>query len=284
MKIAAAVLLLALATPLGISATQSAPPKAPAAVASKEDALLAAIRKSDAEAVKSLIAQGVNVNHKFRYDRMALSFACDRGHLGIVKMLVDAGAEVNAKDSFYGATALDWALEKNNVEVAKLLLEKGAAGREQALAGAARQGSLAMVKMLLAMGGLKEESLSEALALAERGQHAEVVAALKEAGAKPLPKPDFVVDAETLAKYAGTYRSETPGAPELTFLVKDGKFFGVQSGQQFTLGAYDANNFTVLEVPGIRLTFKLDEKNMPTMHLKQGGFAADYKRVEAKQP
>jgi hypothetical protein len=199
-------------------------------------------------------------------------------------MLLEAGAEVNAKDSFYGATALDWAMNKNNVEIAKLLLEKGASGRDGALLGAAREGSLPMVKMLLSMGGLKAETLSEALALAERGKNEEIIAALKDAGAKPLPKPDFVVDAETLAKYAGTYRSETQGAPELTFVVKDGKFFGVQGGQPFTLGAYDASNFTVLEVPGIRLTFKLDEKNIPTMHLKQGGFEADYKRVETKQP
>jgi hypothetical protein len=252
---------------------------------SKEDALLAAIRKADAAAVKQLIAEGANVNHKFRYDRMALSFACDRGNIDIVKMLIDAGADVNAKDSFYSATALDWALNKNNVGIAKLLLEKGAGGRNQALVASGRRGNLEMAKMLLALGGLKAESLSEALDAAERAKHAEVAAALKEAGAKPLPKPDYVVDAETLAKYAGTYRSETPGAPELTFTLQDGKLTGGVPGQPpITLGAFDALTFTVMETAGIRITFKVEDGKCTGLHLKQGGFEADYRRVEDKKP
>ena len=264
----------------GAAAQQAAP-----APATKEDALLTAIRKGDAPAVKALIAQGVNVNYKFRYDRMSLSFACDRGNIEIVKMLLDAGAEVNAKDSFYKATAMNWALEKSHVEIAKLLLENGSAGRDGALVAAARQGSADMVKMLLALGGLKADSLSEALAAAERTQKAEIVAVLKEAGAKPFPKPDFQLGAEALAKYAGTYRSETPGAPELTFTVKEGKLVGGVAGPPpITLGAFDAVKFTVIENPGIFITFKVEGDQCTGLHLKQGSFEADYKRAETKQP
>jgi ankyrin repeat protein len=270
------LLLLLLAWP----ALGQSPP-----AASKEDALLAAIRRSDAAAVKQLIADGANVNHKFRYDRMPLSFAADRGHLDIVKMLLEAGADVNARDSFYNATALDWALEKSHVEIVRLLLEKGAGGREQALVTAARRGRLELVKMLLALGGLKDESLSNALDAAERAKRVEVAAALREAGAKPLPRPDFPVDAQTLARYAGAFRSETPGAPELSFTVKDGKLTGGVPGQQpITLGAFDAVTFTALETSGIRITFKVEDGRCTGLHLKQGGFEAHYKRVEDKKP
>ncbi|MBI3405194.1 MAG: ankyrin repeat domain-containing protein, partial [Acidobacteria bacterium] len=57
-----------------------------------EDELLVAVRKSDVAGVKAALAKGANVNFKFRYDRNALSFACDRGNVEIAKMLIDAGA------------------------------------------------------------------------------------------------------------------------------------------------------------------------------------------------
>ncbi len=66
-----------------------------------EDQFLEAVHKSDVEAVKELIAKGVNVNTKFRYDRVALSFACDRGNQKVVQALLDSGADVNARDSLH---------------------------------------------------------------------------------------------------------------------------------------------------------------------------------------
>lgn len=72
----------------------------------REDALFTAARKGDARAVKELLAQGVDVNARYRYNRTALSFAADRGHLEVVKVLLEQGADVNTKDTFYGMTPL----------------------------------------------------------------------------------------------------------------------------------------------------------------------------------
>ena len=80
------------------------------AQAAAEEALSAATRKGDAAAVKKLLDEGVDVNTKYRYNRTALSFAADRGHVDVVKVLLERGADVNAKDTFYGATALLWAI------------------------------------------------------------------------------------------------------------------------------------------------------------------------------
>src|SRR5262245_23362123 len=95
-----------------------------------EEDLLLAIRKNDVESVKALIAGKVNVNAKYRYDRTPLSFATDRGNSAIVKLLLDAGADVNAKDNFYGATPLSWASSKGYVEIVGMLLQRGASGSE----------------------------------------------------------------------------------------------------------------------------------------------------------
>ena len=256
-----------------------------AAAGEKENALLDAVRKSDVAAVKALLAQGADANAKYRYDRSILSFACDRGNLEIVKMLVEAGAAVNSEDSFYKATPLDWASQKNHVQIARLLLEKGAKGREGTLTEAARSGKLDMLKMVLELGGLKAEVLTDALGAAESAKQTEAAEALKAAGAVPPKKPDFQVDAATLAKYAGTYRSTTPNAPELRWSLKDGKLVGGVPTQSppITLGAFDPVSFAVIEFQGIYITFKVEGGKCAGLHLKQRGFEADYTRVEEKQ-
>jgi hypothetical protein len=62
--------------------------------------------KGDAAAVKTLLDEGVDVNTKFRYGTTALFFACDHGHVDVVKVLLDKGATLTVKDSFYGFTPL----------------------------------------------------------------------------------------------------------------------------------------------------------------------------------
>jgi ankyrin repeat protein len=54
----------------------------------------------------------------------ALMFAAQNGHLEISKLLIDRGADVNAK--YDGWTALMFASKKGYREVVKTLLEKGA--------------------------------------------------------------------------------------------------------------------------------------------------------------
>ena len=74
-----------------------------------EDRFLLAVRTGDVAALKAALASGANVNAKFRYDRMALSFAADRGNPEVVKILLDAGADINARDTFYGMDAMSQA-------------------------------------------------------------------------------------------------------------------------------------------------------------------------------
>ena len=43
-----------------------------------------------------------------------------------MKLLLEKGAELESKDTYYGQTPLSWAAEKGHEAVVKLLLEKGA--------------------------------------------------------------------------------------------------------------------------------------------------------------
>ncbi|HEY0079637.1 MAG TPA: ankyrin repeat domain-containing protein [Pyrinomonadaceae bacterium] len=263
---------------------------APLAVLAQDDArqalnnqLWEAARKGDAEAVKRLLDAGADVNAKFRYGATALFKAADGGHLEVVKVLLERGADARVKDTFYGATALTWALMNNRFEVVRVLLDRNGEGVDEVLMAGVEGGQLELVRMALARGGAKPETLSTALAEAERGKHAEIVELLKKAGALPPPKADFQVDAETLKLYEGTYRNER--GSEVNVVLREGKLNLVARGQPLTLGAFDKTSFRPMEFEGVRITFNVEGGKTVSFDFKQAGNDSIYKRVEPpKQP
>ena len=90
------------------------------------DQLFEAARKGDAAAVTKVLDQGADVNTKFRYGTTALFKAAERGNTEVVKVLLARGADASVKDTFYGATAMTWALNNKHIEVVQALLEKDA--------------------------------------------------------------------------------------------------------------------------------------------------------------
>ncbi|HEY0099464.1 MAG TPA: ankyrin repeat domain-containing protein [Pyrinomonadaceae bacterium] len=243
----------------------------------QSDQLFNAARNGDAATVKALLDRGVDVNTKFRYGATALSYASDKGHLEVVKLLLERKADVNVKDTFYGATPIIWAAQKGHAKIVEALLDAGAEGKDDALGIGASGGHLELVRTVLAKGGLKAETLSESLVAAERGKYAEIVAALKQAGAQPPPKADFKVDAETLNSYVGTYKLDS-GA-EFNAVVKDGALVIGPPGQQLTLGAFDKLNFRPLEFEGVTITFNVENGKVTGFTMKRGTNTQVFKKV-----
>jgi ankyrin repeat protein len=250
----------------------------PAFAQDRNEELFAAARKGDAATVKSLLERGVDVNTKFRYGATALSYAADKGHVEVVKILLAHKADLNVKDTFYGATPIIWAAQKGHAKVVEALLEAGAQGRDDALLIGAGGGALELVKIVLSKGGLKAETLSNALAAAMRNNNAELIELLTKAGAVPPPKADFQVDAETLNSYTGNYRSGE--GPIFPISLKDGKLNVVAPGQSFTLGAFDKVTFRPLEFDGVTITFEVENGKVSGFTLKQGANTQVFKKVQ----
>src|SRR5262245_42124717 len=103
------------------------------AATSKEEALWEAARQGDVAAVRKLLDEGVPVDAKSRYGATALSFASHKGQLEVVKLLLERGADPDVKDRFYGSTPLSWAAESGSLEIARLLVDRGARDLEAAL-------------------------------------------------------------------------------------------------------------------------------------------------------
>ena len=237
-----------------------------------------AARTGDAVAVKALLAKGADVNAKFRYGQTPLFKAAERGHTEVVKVLLEAGADVNVRDTFYKATPMTWAVDKGHVEVIRALLDKGAQGVGDVLMAGVREGKVEMVKLALAnKSGPSAETLSTALGTAMRAERTEIVELLKQAGAQPPPKADFVVAPDTLKSYEGTYKPERGG--DLIIAVnKEGKLTATTQGVTYALGAFDNVRFRPLEFEGVTLSFNVEDGKVTGLTMKQGQNTQLYKR------
>jgi hypothetical protein len=253
-------------------------PLAPAA--DNNEDFFAAARRGDAKSVEELLKKGVDVNAKYRYDQTALFPACDHGHIDVVKVLLEHGADVNVKDSFYGATPLSWASDHDHVEIVLLLLKHGLKDKAGVLAFGVSENHPNVVKAALDAGGIEAKDLTSSLRKAQSAKRTEIVELLTKAGAV-LP-PTVEIDAATLASYSGAYKPITPGPPDLTWVIKEGKLSGGVAGQRpLTLYATDKVTFKAEEFEGIAIIFKVEDGKVTGLTLKQGpGF--EYKKVEAK--
>lgn len=81
--------------------------------------------QGDAAKVKTLLANGADVNFQDKFGDTALMRVSATGKMTMVKILLDHGADVNLEDGF-GQTALDKASERGYERAVKLLKAAGA--------------------------------------------------------------------------------------------------------------------------------------------------------------
>ncbi|KAM5357706.1 hypothetical protein ACJZ2D_015991 [Fusarium nematophilum] len=125
------------------------------------------------------------------YGRTPLQWAALRGHEAVARLLLEAGADKEAKDDD-DRTPLHWAAENRHEAVARLLLEKGANKEPKNNNGqtplhlAAVCGHEAITQLLLEAGADKEakdDSNQTPLHWAAKGGHEAIARLLVEAGA-----------------------------------------------------------------------------------------------------
>ena len=124
---AAHVVWLALAPLLMVGTLAQTP------AGSDAETLFEAARTGDRARVGSLLNSGVDVNTRSRYGVTAAGFAADKGHLEVVRLLVERGASLDVTDSFYGSRPIDFALRGGHPDVVLYLLSRGSKGAAGAL-------------------------------------------------------------------------------------------------------------------------------------------------------
>jgi len=119
---------------------------------------LAALR-GDLEKVRSLIAEGTDVNDEDAEGHTAFHMAAGRGHINVVRFLLAKGADPDSRERVSGATPLNLAVEMGQKDMAELLLSRGADVNARCkqinitpLQVAASQGNIDMAALLIARG------------------------------------------------------------------------------------------------------------------------------------
>lgn len=171
---------------------------------SNSSSLLTAIRKQDAKEVRRLIAAKTDLNPPSGPNEVnkPLAYAAAYGNLEIVKLLVEAGAELDGRAA-YGDVALIKADEHGNDDILEYLIEQGAdvnipnaygvtpfiglcgTGRLQQVQLAAKHGGDANSSFVAKNGeGAGEKNFTPLEAAASAGKH-DVVELLLSMGADP---------------------------------------------------------------------------------------------------
>ena len=148
-------------------------------------ALTYAKKENQTDTVRFLKSHGA-------FDLQDLINAAKNGNIDEVKTLLSKGADIHAKDSKYGETALMYSAEKGHPDIAKLLISKGAnvnvktKDGQTALMRAAGNGQTKTAKLLLDKGAdvnAKDKYGRTALMFAEEHEYTEIIQLLKQAGA-----------------------------------------------------------------------------------------------------
>ncbi|XP_077997004.1 uncharacterized protein LOC144450278 isoform X2 [Glandiceps talaboti] len=123
--------------------------------------LIDAVECGDIEKVKFYLKNGYDVNSKddrrYWFNATSLHYGAEEGHLDICKLLLEAGAQVNAA-AIFNTTSLHYGAQKGHLDICKLLLEAGAQvnaadGNERtSLHLGAIKGHLDICKLLLEAG------------------------------------------------------------------------------------------------------------------------------------
>ncbi len=175
--------------------------------------LLEAARTGDRARVAALLDAGISINTANKYGVSALGFAAERGHAELVRLLVERGADVNVRETFYGSLPVDMALRGGRLDIAVYLLEHQSQGAVTVLNTAIRRRDARAVKVALDTKQADAAALAAASALAQDGDPA--IAAMVKAAADATPaKPAAAITLATtlLRSYEGNYQNAATGA------------------------------------------------------------------------
>jgi outer membrane protein assembly factor BamB len=233
----------------------------------KRDVLWAAVRAGDVKAVEAALEAGADVNAKNEIGVSALWIAASKGKLEVIDALVKRGADVNARDGIWYQTPLSHSVARRQLEAARLLIRKGAKDVDAALFTAASQGSVEMVKMILANGKPSQDALDAALYAAASAKAEKTAEALSQAGGRPLP-PASEQERKSWEKLAGTYESD--GGAKLNLQLKE---VGLVYGGRW-LKPVGPDEFVPLGSEGARI--RVEMKGGEVARIIMSRFTAEY--------
>ncbi len=169
-----------------------------------ETVLMTCARAGDARGVKALLMKGARVNEKEKsHDQTALMWAVAQRHPDVTGLLIESGAEINARSRTYSQTVVGEQTQRFGREELNYTVLRGGS---TPLLFAARSGDAASTRLLIEAGASANDALPDgmsALVLAAHSGHTEAATVLLEKGANPDS-----ADAGYTAMHAAVLRSD----------------------------------------------------------------------------
>ncbi|KID85906.1 Ankyrin repeat-containing domain protein [Metarhizium guizhouense ARSEF 977] len=143
-----------------------------------------------------LVKNNMDPNSRDADNQTPMSYAAENGHVAVVKLLLDHGADANLNFKFGSESPLFNAASRGHLAIVKLLLDNGADANKDVLSRpleyAARRGYLAIVKLLLDNGADANKDVhSKPLDHAARRGYLAIVKLLLDKGAKVDSKNEY---------------------------------------------------------------------------------------------
>ncbi|XP_060802351.1 ankyrin repeat and KH domain-containing protein 1 isoform X4 [Amyelois transitella] len=144
------------------------------------------------ECVRALLENGANVEDHNENGHTPLMEAASAGHVGVAKILLDHGAGINTHSNEFKESALTLACYKGHLDMVRFLLAAGADREHKtdemhtALMEASMDGHVEVARLLLDSGAqvnMPTDSFESPLTLAACGGHVELAMLLLERGA-----------------------------------------------------------------------------------------------------
>ncbi|HET7294022.1 MAG TPA: ankyrin repeat domain-containing protein [Vicinamibacteria bacterium] len=263
---------------LAVAAVLGSVAGAEVASSDRAEALFAAARAGDTASISRLLGEGVDVNARGRYDTTALFFAADKGQLAVVDLLLARGADVAVRDTFYGATALSWAVDRGHAEIARRLVEKGAPEPEQALELAVKMSDGALARAVIARGPLAAPERARALAAARDANATAIVELLSRAEIRP--EPEVPVSPDRLARMVGTYAGD--GTAAIDVELREGVLLArAATGESWRLIPVGEDAFRSADAPEVWVRFEGRADIIEWAGVQQGAQLTYFRRAGA---
>lgn len=194
--------------------------------------LRAAVENGNLEIVKLLLQAGANIHAMYDYDEgkmpSLIDAVCGKGNADFLREFLQLGADIRAIDTLTGRSALHWAISESSPEKAKVLLDAGAdinacdGWGQTPLHEAAAENNVKMIQFLLAYGAdVNARDIRHRTPLYEASsrEYHEAAQLLRNAGAdeslKPLPEdsqPYVIIDSPLMEDQESTPHEASPPA------------------------------------------------------------------------
>lgn len=239
-----------------------------------------AARNGDLAKVKAALENGIEIDAKTEYGATALFFACDREQVEVVKFLLAKGADPNIRDTFYKATPVTWAQMKGNQEIILSLINFGGEGVDAILYGAVTGDDVDYAGKLLKSGKATEKGMLKARDAAKKADKPEMVALFDGYDLPDVPKIEL--SQELLESYSGEYKGErfnltvstNQGQLLLAFNGGEPTELVPSSTTEFSLGTNDVV-FDSSDGKVEKLKIKLGDQEMEWVPVETGEGAPD---------